>query len=121
MWKILLVGCGGFGGAVCRYLMAGRLQTVMGSSFPWGTLGVNVLGCLLIGVASGLLIGRPGPNYLYMLLVTGFLGGFTTYSAFGLETVLLLNSNRPLAALGYISASLFFGVVAVVVGRLPFA
>ncbi len=120
MDKILLVGLGGAIGAICRHFLAARVQLSLGSHFPWGTLGVNVLGCLLIGVASGVLYSKGGPTSLYLLLVTGVLGGFTTFSAFGLETLMLLNTQRPIAALGYVSASLFLGVTAVVVGRMPF-
>lgn len=120
MTKLLLVGAGGFIGAILRFVLSTRVHMGVGGAFPLGTLCVNVIGCLLIGVASGLLSSRGSPGSIYLLLVTGILGGFTTFSAFGLETLTLLNSNRPVLAMAYVSASLFLGVAAVALGRMPF-
>ena len=83
-----LVGSGGFIGAVFRYAMSGVVQRHAGlSTFPFGTLAVNMLGCFLIGAAVGLADSRQlfGPEFRLFALI-GLLGGFTTYSTFGYES-----------------------------------
>jgi len=89
--QILLVGCGGFVGSALRFGLGGWLQRLSpGGGFPVGTLGVNILGCLGIGLLAGLADYRqllePGQR---LFLMVGLLGGFTTYSTFALETILL--------------------------------
>ena len=102
MRDLLLVGAGGFAGSVARYLVGGWVtQLAAGARMPFGTLAVNALGCLVIGVVGALaeqrdLFGAP----LRLLLFTGVLGGFTTFSAFGYETFFLVREQRwGLAAL----------------------
>lgn len=119
MIKLLIVGAGGFVGAVSRYLIcigAGRLY---GGNFPLGTFAVNLAGCLAIGVAMALIEDRPVlSENAKLLLVTGLLGAFTTFSTFGLETVELLRDGR-LALTGlYVAGSLLLGGGGVVLGRL---
>jgi len=118
MREILLVGCGGFAGSVVRFL-TGLLATAVapGARFPWGTFAVNLAGCFLIGLLAGRL-DRPGvvDGSLRLLLVTGFLGGFTTFSAFGLETLHLLRSGAGMLALGYALASVGLGVLLAAIG-----
>ena len=87
--QILAVGAGGFVGASARYLMSGAIhRLVPASSFPIGTLVVNSLGCLVIGLVGGLMEARHvlGPNERLFLLI-GVLGGFTTFSTFAWETL----------------------------------
>lgn len=114
----LLVALGGALGSVLRYGL-GRLlmHGAPVQAFPYGTLAVNLLGCLTIGlVAEFLLLQRilaPQPR---LLLQTGILGGFTTFSAFGLETVLMLRREQWLAAVTYVSTSVFGGLLAVWLG-----
>ncbi len=85
---------------------------------PWGTLLVNVVGCLLIGVAFQVFSARPQLAFPWRLaLVGGFLGGFTTFSAFGLETFELLLAGRPAAATAYALGSVALGLAAVVLGQ----
>ena len=91
----LLVGAGGFIGSILRFLLSGWAQRVMpGSAVPVGTLLVNVLGCLLIGVLAAMVDFRqllaPGQR---VFLTIGILGGFTTFSAFGYETLVLLQGS----------------------------
>lgn len=100
MRQALLVGAGGFAGSVLRWWVAGWAQrTVPGSAFPWGTLAVNILGCFMIGLLGGLAEWRQlfGPETRLLLLV-GMLGGFTTFSSFGWETLALLREGDGLRA-----------------------
>lgn len=112
MKQILFVALGGAVGAVGRYLIS-RLAE---SSFPWGTLAVNVLGSLLIG----LLIGLTGKNTvspeMKLLLVTGFCGGFTTFSTFANESFGMMRSGEVMLAALYIAVSVAVGIVAVWLG-----
>jgi len=102
-----LVGLGGGAGAVCRYLVGLALNKPQG--FPFGTLAVNLLGCFLIGLALHL------DERTKFLCVTGFLGGFTTYSAFGLESLQLLKS-QPTQGILYLGLHLLCGLAAVWAG-----
>ncbi|MCD8072894.1 MAG: fluoride efflux transporter CrcB [Alistipes sp.] len=100
--EILLVGAGGFAGSACRYLVS--LWIVHGDArpaFPLATLAVNAAGSLLIGI----FIALAAPHWLQLVLVTGFCGGFTTFSAFSAEMVALLKGGQPWAAAGYALAS----------------
>lgn len=114
----LLVAVGGAIGSVLRYGL-GRwlMHGAPVQAFPYGTLAVNLLGCLAIGlVAEFLLLQRilaPQPR---LLLQTGILGGFTTFSAFGLETVLMLRREQWLAVAIYVSTSVLGGLLAVWLG-----
>jgi len=101
--QILLVAAGGAGGASCRFLV-GKFTPTPGG-FPLGTLTVNLLGCLLIGLLVNV------EDRTRLILVTGFLGGFTTYSAFGLESIKLLQ-ERPAQAALYIGIHVFLGLAA---------
>ena len=103
--NLLLVALGGALGSVARYLVSTMAIAQLGAGFPWGTLGVNVLGSAAIGIAAGL--GVQGEARL--LIVTGFLGGFTTFSAFSLETSALFERAWWLAAV-YVGASLTLGL-----------
>lgn len=115
MKSILLVGLGGFIGAVTRYKLGGWiLHLTVQEKLPFGTLAVNVLGCLLVGVLAGLaekfeMFGAD----TRLFLLTGLLGGFTTFSAFGLETVFLFRRGEPWIAMGYVGASVLLGLAAV--------
>jgi CrcB protein len=103
---IVMLGSALGGGA--RLGTSTLIARFAGSAFPWGTLGVNIAGCLAVGVVAALLAppGRMhGLQDLRLFLVTGFLGGFTTFSAFALETVLLFERGQTLAAAGYVLAS----------------
>ena len=114
MKSLLLVAAGGAAGCVLRYA-TGLLvapQTI-GWRFPVATFVVNVLGCLIAGVFIGLAETRAflTPD-LRILLFTGFLGGFTTFSAFGVETVSLLQKGELLVAIGYVGLSVLCGLAA---------
>jgi CrcB protein len=107
MTGVLFVALGGAAGSVLRHLTSLAMLGLLGPGFPWGTLSVNILGSAAIGVAAGL--GLQGEGRL--LLVTGFLGGFTTFSAFSLESATLAERSLPLAAL-YVVASVGLGLAA---------
>ncbi|HWA37401.1 MAG TPA: fluoride efflux transporter CrcB [Burkholderiales bacterium] len=114
MREVLLVALGGALGSVGRYACgAAVLQYSVGWRFPAGTFLVNVLGCLVAGLLIGL-----AENYGFLtaqvrlLLFTGFLGGFTTFSAFGVETVALIQRGEVVVAGAYVVASVACGVLA---------
>jgi fluoride exporter len=104
--SILLVALGGAGGSVARFLLSGCVQGDR-VGFPWGTLVVNLCGCLLIGaVMAWIDVGIPRTEWRHVLVI-GFLGGFTTFSAFSYEAIRLFTDGNLLGGLGYISATLF--------------
>ena len=115
MLNLLLAGLGGFVGAAGRYGLSSVTQRWAGSPyFPVGTLLVNVLGCLLIGVLAGVGEARgPFTPASRVFLIAGLLGGFTTFSAFGFETIELLRTEQVGAALLNIGLQLGLGLAAV--------
>ena len=118
MHPLLLVGLGGFAGSVARYALGGwLLHHTAQQRFPWSTFAVNVVGCLAIGVLAGLAERHSmfGPA-LRLFLFTGLLGGFTTFSAFGLEALFLLRRGEPWVAAAYVAGSVLLGLAAVWIG-----
>jgi CrcB protein len=115
MNMILLVALGGAVGSIARYLMASRIQTATGWQFPLGTVLVNILGCFLIGILYVLLVARPDPKHeLRALLITGVMGGFTTFSSFSLETVTMATNGNYTGA----SLNVVISVAACLVGTV---
>jgi CrcB protein len=115
---VLLVGIGGFIGAVMRYLVTNWVQDFFQTlSLPYGTLTVNITGCLMIGLLAGLSENRNlfGPEARALLFI-GVLGGFTTFSTFGYETIQLLRDGESLAAFSNIGLQVCLGLAAVWVG-----
>lgn len=119
MWtKLLLLGLGGATGTILRYLIAGWVQHLTGSTFPWGTLIVNVSGCLAIGFLAMLLYGPVLTREEYRVaLLIGVLGGYTTFSTFGRETFALANQGQLWAAGANIVLCNVFGLLAVWLGH----
>lgn len=117
MDKILMVGLGGFAGAVLRYL-AGAWALGWGQGrYPLGTLLVNTAGCLLAGALYGFAAGRGlVGSSAWLFLFTGLLGGFTTFSALGVETVGLAESGRGGTAAAFLAANAAFGILAAWLG-----
>jgi fluoride exporter len=116
MRLIFAIGAGSFIGGVSRYLLSQLVQVRFYSAFPYGTLFVNILGCLLIGVVFGLSErGNMSPDWR-LFLATGILGGFTTFSAFSNETVSMLRDGQFLPASIYVGASIVFGLLATIIG-----
>ncbi len=116
MKLVLLVGVGSFIGGTLRYLATQFIQNKFLSSFPYGTLGVNIAGCFLIGLVFGLSEKTNLPAEWRLFLAAGFCGGFTTFSAFSNETLALLRDGQFWSAALYVSASVFFGLLATFAG-----
>ena len=114
MRDVLVVAAGGAMGAVARYKLSGLvLHRTLDWNFPAATFVVNVLGCLVAGVLSGLVERHDMfAPHLRLLLFTGILGGFTTFSAFGLETVHLVRRGHTATAALYVALSVFVGLAA---------
>lgn len=117
--NILLVGIGGFIGSVMRYLASGYVQqTTKSVDFPYGTLAVNVIGCFIIGFLAQLAESRGVFTSESRLFVfTGILGGFTTFSSFGNETINLVRDSQMMNAFANVGANLVIGLFAVWLGR----
>lgn len=117
--ELIGIALGGALGAVCRYLFGNLITRMMGSSLPWGTFIINVVGCFFMGVLMTLIVERQLlPAAWRLFLCVGLLGGFTTFSSFAYEGLTLLLQGNSAAALGYIGGSIFLGLVAVGVGVL---
>jgi len=113
---LLLIGSGGFVGSVLRYVVSQSVQNKFLSSFPYGTMSVNIIGSLLIGVVYGLVEkGNLSPE-ARLFLATGILGGFTTFSAFTLDALNLLQEGLWLESVSYILLSVVLGVAAAFLG-----
>ncbi len=120
MIKFVWVGVGGFLGSISRYLISGIAMRVANNPwFPFGTLTVNVLGCLIIGFLTGLVDVRQIFNPETRLLVfVGFLGGFTTFSSFGYETFALLQDGQFLLSVLNVLLNVILGLSAVYFGHV---
>lgn len=119
MDKAIYVGIGGFIGSVLRYWVSGIAQQLANNpAFPVGTLAVNLVGCLVIGFLSQLADARGifTPEARLLVLV-GLLGGFTTFSTFGNETMNFLRGGEGVAALLNVGIHIFAGLAAVWLGR----
>lgn len=104
----LLVLLGGAAGAVGRYLADRAVQRHLGSRWPFGTLAVNLAGCLVLGLITGAASGLPA--WVASLVGVGFTGALTTYSTFSYEAIALVRERRPVAAVGYLGLSLALGL-----------
>lgn len=105
---LALVFLGGGLGSVLRYVVTLVALRLMGASFPWGTLTVNVVGSAVMGGFSGYLLSRApgaGSDALRLFFMTGILGGFTTFSAYSLDTVALWERGAPMTAVAYAAGS----------------
>ncbi|MEX2029571.1 MAG: fluoride efflux transporter CrcB [Anaerolineales bacterium] len=120
MGQFVLVGVGGFLGSALRYYLSGLIQSLTKSySFPYGTLGVNIAGCLLIGALSELAEARGllSPE-ARLVLIVGLLGGFTTFSTFANESLNLIRLGQVLPAILNVLTSVSLGLMAAWAGRL---
>lgn len=112
---VLVIFLAGGIGSVCRYLLGGLVQSQSRGEFPIGTLIVNLLGCIAIGLLAKYFLHGQAQLLLRSALIVGFCGGFTTFSTFSFEAFGLWTGGRPAAALTYVAASLalcLFGTAA---------
>ena len=115
MTTLLQVALGGALGAVLRFLTTFASGRLFGSAFPWGTIVVNVAGSFAIGALAVVLVGR-GAQAWSPFLVTGLLGGFTTFSAFSLDAASLVERGVPGVAMAYVAASVALSLIGVAAG-----
>ncbi len=114
--NIFFVLFGGGLGAVARYLVSTLLVQKLGGGFAWGTAAVNIAGCFIIGLAAGWTERLQLPRGLWLFMVTGFLGGFTTFSTFSLETVEAMRGGATGKAVLNIGVNLAGGILATILG-----
>ena len=119
MLSVLIVGLGGFIGSALRYLVGGWAQGLSKSlDFPYGTLTVNLIGCFVIGFLGELAEARGiFTSETRLLVFIGLLGGFTTFSSFGNDTLNLARSGQMLNALTNVAVNIIFGLLLVWLGR----
>jgi CrcB protein len=115
---IFQVALGGAIGAALRYLTVLFSMQMLGKNFPYGTMLVNMTGSFIMGLLSVYLLHRLGHDRYAPFLMTGLLGGFTTFSAFSLDTVALLEKGRVIAAGGYVAGSVGLSVLMLLAGVL---
>lgn len=116
--ELLVVGFGGFIGAIARYLIYLQEKSLLPHKFPIGTLVINLLGCFLAGIALSL--GEkfaPTQKHLILFCTMGFISSFTTFSTFGVETLTLISSNQLTLAMTNIISNIVLGVVAIWLGK----
>jgi CrcB protein len=113
---LLMVALGGAVGAVSRYGLSGWVQGMWGTTFPMGTMAVNVLGSLLLGLLLPLFENLAWSAEVRTLATMGFLGAFTTFSTFSYEAVALLQGGEWGRAAAYMGGSLFLGILAIFFG-----
>ncbi len=117
MKLIFLIGIGGFIGSILRYFISLLVQLRFLHLFPFGTLAVNIIGCLFIGILYG--VTKNGLNQDWrVFLITGLLGGFSTFSAFSIETVNMFQAGQNLYAILYVLISIIICLAATYVGVL---
>lgn len=114
---LLLIGAGGFLGAIVRYLVDGRVVHYTGAVLPWGTFSINISGSFVAGVLFALITDRALlPADLIAPVMIGFLGSYTTFSTLTLETWRMLAEGSSASALANLGGSLVIGVLAVIAG-----
>ncbi len=116
MRDALLVVAGGGFGSLCRYLVSGLAMRRFGDSFAWGTMSVNLIGCFAVGLLAGLVERSALPAHLRVLAISGFLGGFTTFSTFSLESVRMIANGAPGKGFLNIGVNVILGLVLTLAG-----
>ena len=117
MTNILWVAAGGAVGAALRYLVSIQINIQTGGGFPWGTLTVNLIGCLVIGMMWSVTQHKIASEEFLLFLMVGLIGSFTTFSTYSLEGIQLVESGKLLAGLSYVLLSNISGLLLVVVGK----
>ena len=117
--NLMMIALGGALGAVSRFLLGNAVSKAIGSALPYGTFVINVIGCFAMGLLMTLIVDREMlPAVWRLFLCVGFLGGFTTFSSFGYEALMMLTEGRLLAVLAYVGGSVALGLVAAGLGVL---
>jgi fluoride exporter len=116
MRLILSIGLGSFIGGISRYLLSGFIQSKLSSILPYGTLMVNILGCFLIGILYGVSERMSISDEWKLIIATGLLGGFTTFSAFSMESIQMLRQGQVMNSIGYVLLSVTLGLLATWLG-----
>ena len=118
--SLMAVGLGGAVGSVLRYVVTFLFVQRFGSGFPWSTVFINVSGSLLIGIVAELSLTRALgiTPFFRLVLAVGVLGGYTTFSTFSFETLLLVNEGARYLALFYAAGSVILGIIAAFMGML---
>ena len=112
----LFIGCGSFIGGAARYLVSIAMKTV-GKGFPWGTLVVNLVGCLFIGLLWGFFSKNSSESSSWALFMTvGICGGFTTFSTFSKEALMMLQAGNFMSLMAYVAISVIAGIALVAAG-----
>ncbi|ETW12391.1 camphor resistance protein CrcB [Roseivivax marinus] len=114
-FTLVQIAVGGAAGAVSRYLTGQAAMRVMGPGFPWGTLTVNVVGSFVMGVIV-VTLAELSANRISPFLVTGFLGAFTTFSSFSLDTAYMWERGETVQAGAYVAASVVLSLAALFAG-----
>lgn len=115
--QLFSIALGGALGAVSRYCLGNFLSRLMGGSLPYGTFVINVVGCFFMGLIMTMIIERGILSAAWRLfLCVGFLGGFTTFSSFGYEALMLMQEGKITATLAYVGGSIMLGAAAALVG-----
>ncbi len=119
MSSLLYVALGGAIGAIARHLLGGAIMRAAGPGFPYGTMAANVLGSFLMGVLVAWLAARAsGDSALRLFLGVGLLGGFTTFSAFSLEAIMLLEKKAYAPFMAYVSGSVLLSLLVLMLGLM---
>jgi CrcB protein len=120
MFNIILIGAGGALGAVSRHLIGRTALRVLGPDQPWGTFIVNISGSLLMGLLIGWLVAteRSDNHLIRVFGAVGFLGGFTTFSAFSLEMALMIERKAWFNAFAYAAGSMVLALAALMIGMM---
>lgn len=117
MTNILWVAAGGAIGAILRYVISMKIAAETGGGFPWGTLTVNMVGCLVIGLMWSVTEHKTTSDGLLLFLMVGLIGSFTTFSTYGLEGIQLIQSGKLMAGGSYIILSNVAGLLLVIFGK----
>lgn len=115
MAAVMWVALGGAAGSAVRHLFNNGVTRLLGEGFPWGILAINVVGCFAMGLLAAATL-RGGNDTMRLFLATGFLGGFTTFSAFALDTMKLVQGGQGSFAFAYVAGSVGLSLLAVFAG-----
>ena len=117
IYTSLVIGFGGFIGTILRFLLSSSIEKSFATSFPIGTILVNLIGCFLIGLLSGYFTQKLGDQtQLFFFLTIGVLGGFTTFSAIAMDSQVFIENGEYLKMLTYISVQAILGIALCLIG-----